>query len=134
MKKNIKETIILEKWVEDVWKVEGEETWILRELEVLQNMVALIASLHLNGPRSSPSIFTFPRQGVINMNFNRASKGNPTLVVYGVFQDNRENPLNFYAGNCRHTCNNVEKFKAFERGLILAYEARYPRLQIDVDS
>jgi len=95
------------KWGTDEMKCEGSEKSILNQWDLCISL-----SVDLPQPcilvQSIPNKWHLPPSGFIKLNFDRASKGNHSSVVFGVsFRDNQGFLCHILAKNIGHNSNNV---------------------------
>ena len=120
---NIRETILVEKWSQDVWQADGVEVQILK-------------TLNLNSQMLSPNLYKFrvpmqtlhqswqpPHLGFIKINFDGASKGNPGQAgIGGVFKNSQGAVCRVYAMDLGYATNNEAELTSLQQGLIIAKE------------
>ena len=126
---NIKETILVEKWLQDDWKAEGFEAQILHKSNIHPHMFA--GNLwKFRPPREhSPQCWQRSTQGFIKLNFDGASKGNPGQAgIGGVFRDSQGEVCRFYALDLGYATNTEAELASLQHGLIIAKSEQFHRL------
>ena len=84
---------------------------------------------------SSRSHFSSLAEGVIKLNFDRASKGNlGEGGLGGLFRDSQAHTCFIYAKSCGISSNNEVEFTVVREGLLIAIKLGYRNLEVEGDS
>eukprot|EP00253_Pinus_taeda_P027885 PITA_27885 len=133
--KLLRETILVDKWVGEDWKVNQVEEEILNKLNLKFEMV-----FHKQNPNhemriQSPDKFSYSKGNFIKLNFDGASKGNPGEAGFGgIFRDNSNQVRWIFADWGGEMTNNEAEFWALHQGLRIAVRNGYSNLEITGDS
>eukprot|EP00253_Pinus_taeda_P033781 PITA_33781 len=133
--KLLRETILADKWVGEDWKANPMEEEILNKLNLKYEMV-----FHKQNPNhemrsNSPDKFCYPKENFIKLNFDGASKGNPSEAGFGgIFRDNSNQVRWIFAEWGGEMTNNEAEFWALHQGLRIAVRNGYSNLEITGDS
>ena len=93
---NIRETILVEKWLEEHWKMEGIETQMLARLNLKPEMMAITLWKYIPHCQNLEDKWKAPQNGFIKLNYDGASKGNPRKVgAGGIFRNSRGESCRF---------------------------------------
>eukprot|EP00253_Pinus_taeda_P011292 PITA_11292 len=131
----MRETILVEKWDVEDWKANHTEEMILNSLNLKYEMV-----YHKHGSRHServqnPDNFIYPRDNFIKLNFDGASKGNPSNAGFGgIFHNSQKQVRWIYAEWGGEMTNNEAELWAIHQGLRIAIRNGYTSLEIVGDS
>jgi len=135
VKENKRETIMSERCDLDDWKANLHETTILLSLKLAQNMSIPQMPSRKDPLVSSPSIFQLLPQWFVQINFDRASKENPSPTRYrGILRSSSDSPFGIYDALCGSMLNNVEELMTVEKGLSLAWNLDCHKIHIIGDS
>jgi len=131
----IRETILSETWAGDDWNTPKEETHILRKLNLEPGMVFPHLPRKQVTKNQSPMVFIHPQEGLTKLNFDEASKGNPSPAGYGgIFRDSQGQTRWIYADKGGIMSNNEAEFMAAYQGINIAIRNGYRKLEIEGDS
>lgn len=134
IKSNIQETLKLQIWSDDDFKEPPPETRILQDWHL-----DLTPSLWALKPRplfsDSPTTWSPPQPSFIKLNFDGASKGNPSQSGFGgVFQYHKGSILHIFTGYSGFNTNNRAKLLGLIQGLSIAADQGFIKLIIEGDS
>eukprot|EP00253_Pinus_taeda_P004883 PITA_04883 len=116
--KNIRETIILEKWNDEDWKIDPTETCIMNHLQIKVNNTGTKRRVHKVGKARVKDRYRNSPEGFTKLNFDGAAKGNPREAeIAGIFRDDGGKTRRVYAMDCGNPSNNEAEFHALNRGL-----------------
>jgi len=132
---NMRETILVDKWESDEWKANSEEQEILNKLNLNLEMVHFKCVANQDMRIQSPEKFTYPREPFVKLNFDGASKGNPSEAGFGgIFRDSNNQVRWIYADWGGQMTNKEAEFWALHQGLRIAIGNGYTNVEITGDS
>eukprot|EP00253_Pinus_taeda_P006333 PITA_06333 len=104
--------------------------WKERNRRIFQNK-----SERINARHQSHDKFAYPKDNFMKLNFDGASKGNPSNAGFGgIFRDSQGNTRWIYAEWGAETTNNEAELWAVHQGLRIVIRNGYKNLEIEGDS
>lgn len=131
---NIMETLALKDWhPKDLPTLPQEKAvWDNWQMRINHNSTNSRNPIKL---RQETSSWNSPPAGMIQLNFDGASKGNPGQAGYGgVFRDHNGNPLGIFMGSIGWDTNNSAELEGLWRGLQISHRKNFFPLIIEGDS
>lgn len=134
--KQVRESILAEKWTEEDWKTCETEMIVLKRLNLEQGMIYQQTKQQQQpmAPQS-PVKYQKPPEGFMKLNFDGAAKGNPGPAGYGgIFRNGQGGAEWIYAEYGGTMTNNEAEFMAAYQGIKISRRLGYRKLEIEGDS
>eukprot|EP00253_Pinus_taeda_P025221 PITA_25221 len=133
--KAIRETVLSDRWDEEDWKMDQQEGRIASLLNLEFSLIYPRKERQSNPQVQSPNHFSYPGIHSIKLNFDGASKGNPSPAgLGGIFRDGEGKTRWVFAEWVGEMTNNEAELWAVHEGLRIAVQNRYLNLEIEGDS
>lgn len=131
---NIMETLSLKEWHPEDLPTLPQEKVVWDNWQISINHYSA-KDRTPNKHRQEASSWNPPPTGMIQLNFDGASKGNPGQAGYGgVFRDHHGHPLSIFMGSIGWDTNNSAELEGLWRGLKIAHRKNFFPLIVEGDS